>query len=320
MSRQGEPGGASPLWKKEAGVTNEELGFSYDTTGIDRDQILAAAAVRVDAIEQGMGELPPVLSELPAPTEAGNLLRDLKSDRAEFAGFPEIYRITDKSFLKADVPVPVAFSQLAKRYNFYWVYFPLVLFPAHNAAFNRLELAVKFSASAGEPHLQPKAYQILPNQQFQTLIEANQGAEVRLDEQLQFQVKPVDINTPLGGAGGSVAAKAAGQAGLVVGPFVYKVKRAKIQHTAPGAESVFWRLDGAEFFQEDAPEFIVVVQVPKEAKEVRVQGELAAYRSFNFFSAGLRDAISQLSGGVGNWLRGGAPVSSTASYDLTPRL
>jgi hypothetical protein len=284
MSRQGEPGGASPLWKKEAGVTNEELGFSYDTTGIDRDQILAAAAVRVDAIEQGMGELPPVLSELPAPTEAGNLLRDLKSDRAEFAGFPEIYRITDKSFLKADVPVPVAFSQLAKRYNFYWVYFPLVLFPAHNAAFNRLELAVKFSASAGEPHLQPKAYQILPNQQFQTLIEANQGAEVRLDEQLQFQVKPVDINTP------------------------------------PGAESVFWRLDGAEFFQEDAPEFIVVVQVPKEAKEVRVQGELAAYRSFNFFSASLRDAISQLSGGVGNWLRGGAPVSSTASYDLSPRL
>jgi hypothetical protein len=66
MSRQGEPGGASPLWKKEAGVTNEELGFSYDTTGIDRDQILAAAAVWVDAIEQGMGELPPVLSELPA--------------------------------------------------------------------------------------------------------------------------------------------------------------------------------------------------------------------------------------------------------------
>jgi hypothetical protein len=301
-------------------VTNEDLSFSYDTTGVDRDQLLSAAAARVDAIEHGMGDLPPVLGQPPEPTPAGNLLRDLKSDRAEFAGFPEIYRITDESFLAADKPVPVGFSQLAERSNFYWVYFPLVLFPARNSAFNRLELGVKFSGGDGAAHLQPKAYQILPNQQFQTLVEANQGLEVRLDEQLQFDVKPVDINTPIGGAGGAVSAKAAGQAGLVVGPFVYKVKRAKIQHTAVGAESVFWRLDGAEFFQEDTPEFIVVLQVPKELREVRIQAELAAYRSFNFFSAGLREAIEQLGEGLRNWLKGGAPVSHQANYDISPRL
>lgn len=301
-------------------MTTDDLTFSYDTAGVDRDQLLSTAAARVDAIEQGMGDAPPVLGASVEPTEAGDLLRDLKRDRAEFAGFPEVYRITDKSFLSADKPVPVAFSQLAKRSNFYWVYFPLVLFPAHNSGFSRLELAVRFSGGDGAAHLQPKAYQILPNQQFQTLVEASQGLEVRLDEQLQFDVKPVDISTPLGGAGGGVSAKAAGQAGLVVGPFVYKVKRAKIQHTAPGAESVFWRLDGAEFFQEDTPEFIVVVQVPKELKEVRVQAELAAYRSFNFFSSGLRDAIEQLGDSLRGFLKGGAPVSSRASYDLTPRL
>lgn len=294
----------------------ETLSFSFDPSDIDRQALLTQAAAQIDARRSRLGTDDP---ELPTTPE-GDLVRDLMTDQAEFAGFPEIYPITDQSFLTQGFQVPTRFSQLEKNFNFFWCYFPIVLFPRHNWAFNRIEVQIKMVAPDGGAHLQPKAFQILPNTAFQTLLEANMGLEVRLDENAELHLSPLPLDTPAGAAQANVAAKLAGQMGMVAGPFVYKLKKAKIQHSATGAERVFWRIDGSEFFQENTPEFIIVSQVPKVVDEVRIEAGLRAYRYFNFAAASLQQAVKALPETLKGFFQRGAPVWDAATFDISSKL
>ncbi len=85
---------------------------------------------------------------------------------------------------------------------------------------------------------------------------------------------------------------------------------------------VAWRLDGAEFFQENQPDFVIVLQVPKETQTVKVSAALQAYRYFNFASAGVRAAVKQLSSKLKGYFEGGLPVRDETNppWDLTPVL
>jgi hypothetical protein len=300
-------------------MSNTHLDFSYKMEGIDRKALLTEAAKLLDKRRGPLGG-----SEVKVETPEGEQARALLDDVAEFAGFPEVYKITDKDFLSRNFKVPVRFSQLAKTYNFYWLYFPTILFPRYNWAFHKLEIEIKLKSGNPAPHLQPKAYQILPAQQFQTLLRAESRLEVRLDENFEFAARTGPLEGKLGQTGGkidaSADAKAATRLGLVAGPFVYRIKKAKIQHTTTGAERVFWRLDGAEFFQEDAPALIIIAQVPKEIKEVKIDANMLAYRYFNLASATLQQAIKELPELIRNFFMGGLPIGKPASWDITPVL
>ena len=296
-----------------------DFSFSQDLAGIDRTALLQEAAQRLDAMGAHLGG-----DASKTVTEEGKAARAIVEDVAEFAGYPQVYKITDKDFVKAKFDVPASFTKMTKEYSFYWLFFPVVLFPQYNWAFNRLELEVKMRSDDPAPHMQPVAHQILPNQQFQSLVKADTNLEITLGENFEFNAKVPTLSANAGVLSGAVGAgvdvKGAAGAGLVLGPFNYHIKRAKIQHTTTGAERVFWRLDGAEFFQEDAPQPVIVARVPKNVSGVHIEANLYAYRYFSMAAAGLQSAISSLPKVLRLFFEGNLPLGSSASWDLTPSL
>lgn len=299
-------------------MAEEKLEFTF-AGSVDRNALLQQAAQVFDERRITLSEGGGTVS---GPSDEGAAVRDFMEDVAEFAGFPVVHQITDSDFLAQQRKVPVPFVQLAKDFQFYWLYFPTVLFPRHSWAFNRLELKIVMKAPSAGPHEQPQAHQILPAQQFQTLLTADMRLEVRLDENFQFTAKPslpAGAGVPI--SGNLLAdAKVAAQAGLVAGPFTYRVKKAKIQHTAVGAETVFWRLDGAEFFQDDSPEIIVIVRVPKGLKDMKISAAMQAHRFFPLASAPFQKAITMLPALLKSFFSSGAPVTSQASWDMSAAL
>jgi hypothetical protein len=200
---------------------------------------------------------------------------------------------------------------------------PIGLAPRRNWAFNLLEVRIEFNRGDAAQN-RPRAYQILPSKNFQTLLEVNDRIEIRLDEKFEFSASTSPVKGQLGPAQGSldIGAAAVANAGLgvVAGPFTYRLKRAKIDHNATGLEWVFWRLDGAEFFQEDTPELIVIAQAPKTAQRLELFAELQACRYFNFAAADLQDAVKHLASRLRELFKAGLPVYDSQLYDLTAAL
>ncbi|MEN6375098.1 MAG: hypothetical protein ABFD75_10015 [Smithella sp.] len=288
------------------------LDFSFNMEGLDRNKLLGEAAHTLDNLKGHLGS-----GKAPVKSNEGDVARDFINDEASFAQTLVVYEITDKDFLAKNRQVPVPFSQLTQQYRFFWVYFPTVLFPRHDWAFNMIEMKIAMKAPEKPPHLQPKAFHILPNSQFQPLLEVNTRLEVRLDENFELKAQVPESGLHVSGA---VDAKVAAAGGFVAGPFSYHIKKAKIQHTATGAETVFWRLDGAEFFQEDSPEIIIIAQIPKDVKNVKIDGSMQAYRYFSFLGGDLQSNVKHFTEAVKNFFTGGLPIGSKISWDVSPYL
>jgi len=305
-------------------MPTSNLDFSFDMSKVDdRRALLETAARRVDDLQ---GHLGPGLESVHTPE--GDLLRDLKDDEAKLAGYPVVYRISDEDFLKKGLPKPVQVAKLLEEYNYYWVQFPVGLAPKHNWAFNRIEMKIEF-AEAASPHLEAKAFQIFPDKKFQTLLSASAELsastelEVGLTEHLEFASAFLPVSAgPVGFVGGAEAnlvVKPA--ASFVAGPFHYRLVKAQIDHSATGLNWVRWQIDGAEFFQENSPELVVIAQVPKEVKELHVSAAVQASRYFAYASASLKQRIAQLSKEIIEFFHGGLPTLPDArNYDLTPKL
>jgi hypothetical protein len=309
-----------PIYIEEREMDSTDLDFSFDMEGLDRQALLAEAANVLDARRSHMGGTTEKVPETPE----GELSRALIEDVAKFAAFPEVYKIEDKDFLARNATVPFRFEELTKDYNFYWLRFPILLFPQHYWAFNRLEMRIQLSATGAAAYYQPRAYQILPAKRFQTLMEVDTRLEVRLDENFEFSAQTIPLGMDLGyaqiGGGGGVGTRIESGVGLVVGPFVHSFKKAKIDHTPIGMEYVFWRIDGAEFFQDDDLQLVVIAQMPKDTKKVTVTAVMQAYRYFVFASAGLRRAITELPEALNTFFKNGAPIHSKATWDISPLL
>jgi len=299
-------------------VDNENLGFSFEMADdFDRPDILAKAAAEVDALQGFLG------AGDSGETPEGEKFRGFAEDSAKFAVLPDVYRITDKDFLTRDLEVPVPFKQLTEKYDFYWLYFPISLFPRRDWFFNLLEVRVEFNPGDENPHMRPRAYQILPNNKFQTLLEARDSLEIHIDENFQFSADTGDLVAQMlanqGPMQAGVDAEAVAEAGIVAGPFVYTVKRAKIRHTPTGMEEVFWRLDGAEFFQEDDLKLIVIAQVPKSAGNMTIEAQMQAYRRFDYLGSDIQSVVRQLPKLYKNYITAGMPLRVTAKWDDVTR-
>jgi len=77
-------------------------------------------------------------------------------------------------------------------------------------------------------------------------------------------------------------------------------------------------VEGAEFFQETDFPLVVVLQVPKTAKELKVAGVLQAYRYFSFLSADLQDAVAELGRRFRSFFEAGLPKQDKQMWDITP--
>lgn len=284
--------------------------FTFDLSRIDRSALLQEAAGTVETFQRDLAGR----SGEPVVTPEAELLRELQGDVARFSGFPVIRRLTEEDFVQHGLKVPVRFEQLAKSFKFYWISFPIALIPKRNWPFHRLECLIEFNPGEASGHLLPKAYQILPDKKFQELLRMHDSLEIRIGENFEFEA---DIS---GKVKAAANAKAAADLGIVIGPFSYSIKRALIDHTAVGLEKVFWRVEGARFFQEDDLTFVVVAQVPKDTVEVKIAAAMQAYRDFSLATASLTAAIANLGAYLSSFFQAGMPIRDTKTWDITPRL
>ena len=301
-------------------MTDNMLDFSFNMEGIDRRALLLEAANRLDALHSFLGDE----KSSPSETPEAALLRSLTEDKAEFGDAPAIFPVRDDYFISQNLEVPYNFKQWGQKYNFYWLDVPLNLFPRSNWAFNKLEVAIEFNSHTPKDGSRPKSYQILPDRKFQTLAKLHGHFEVHLDGNFEFSAKTPDMAGTIGMAAARLNAgidsKVAAGTGLAIPPYVYSFKVARIEHTPPGIEEVRWRLNGAEFFQENIPRLTVIFQIPKKTRELKITAAMQAYRRFNFASAGLREGIKELSPSMRRFFKGGMPVAATTSWYLTPIL
>ncbi len=289
---------------------HNNLDFDFDFTGKSRKVLLADAIREVRALRSELGGT----AQKPTAREeaALRLLQQLDLEVAEFTAFPDILELKEKHFSDHGLPVPIRFKDLNKQYKFYYIHFTITLKPSEGMHFNKLKCAIEFNPDVVEGHLRPRAQMILPDRKFKQLLEVSDSLELRIGENFEFEA------TSPGTA--SVDVKAAGKLGLIAGPFTYRLKRAQLDHSSQGSEKVFWTLEGAEFFQEDHPSFIVVMQMPKEVHDVVITAALQAYHGFNVLAATLGELTNYLKKQLGTFFRKGAPVQDTQVWDITPRL
>jgi len=294
--------------------------FSFNMEGVDRNALLTEAAKRLNVLTADMGGD----AEQGGDSPLAVLVKELQGDQAEFAKLPVVEKITDETFTSANLQIGDRFKELTRDHNLYCVDFPVYLRAKRGWGFNRLEVIVSFNPEDTEATTRPKAIRILPEKKFETQMQAGTRLEVGLDENLDFSAKSGSLAAQAGGAqlaaSAGAAAKLSTGLNLKMGPFVYNVKRAEIEHSAAGLEKVFWRLNGAEFFQESDFPLVVVLQVPKETKEVKVAAVMQASRYFSFLTADWQDAVRELRDRLRNFFEAGTPIQDKQMWDITSRL
>jgi hypothetical protein len=300
-------------------MSDTTLDFDFDMQDIDRQQLLSETRRTVSALQKELG---PEAGAEPGATD--DLFDHLNNGVAKFSAFPDVVELAKDHFTSQGLKVPPLYEQRVRDHRYIWLRFPVTLFPPEDIPFYKLECAVEFNRGEAQGYLRPRAQLILPDKKFKKYFEADTGLEVRIGENFEFEASIPKIGGEAGGAkvklGGDVDAKAAAKLGFVAGPFHYSMKKAILDHSGIGTEKVIWRLSGAEFFQEEEPTLIAVLEVPRTTELVNVTAVLQAYHKPNFLIATLGNLFKFLSKRPAEFLGKGAPLVDQQKWDITPRL
>ena len=295
--------------------------FDFDAAPrVDRNELLLDAARRIEALAGHLGEGD--AAEL--DDRYGDLIRGLTQDKVEFGELPEIYPIQILELPNADKTSAAWRAALDDGFTFWWLRIPLLLFPRHNWAFTGLEVRIAFSPDEPDAEHRPRAYDILPNRRFDTVMRAGAEFTVGVGLDAHFAVDTGDLSLDAAGlpfsasAGAAADAQAGGRIQFGLAPIRYRMVAARVNHTDLGLTQVFWRLDGSEFFRESSPQLITVLQVPRATKTAEVLGIMQAYRRFTLFPVRLQSLIRELPEALRTFFRQGAPILGRTRYDLSP--
>lgn len=301
---------------------DRDMGFNFSFGDIDRADLLAEASRTVGALGFELGGA--ARSGVPAKEAAHRLLSQLDQEVAELGAYPEVLELKEAHFVDHGLTVPKRFKDLNKDSRFYWLRLPVTLSPMENHPFSKLECAIEFNPGSDEGHLRPKAHMILPDRKFRQLLQINDSLELNIGENFEFEAGMAELNEESAAgklkAKAAVDAKAAAKLGLVAGPFTYRMRKALLEHSPAGTEKVFWRLADAQFFQEDDPTLIVVMQAPRTIERVEIAAALQAYHQFDVWGAELSSVLRYFRERLANFFRQGAPTRHTRVWDITPSL
>jgi hypothetical protein len=296
--------------------------FEFEFGDAARDELLNEAADMVRGLHGDLGGGAGAVDPDAAVTQ--RLLELLNGDVAEFSAYPDVVQLERSHFSDRGLAVPAQFDALTQKHRFYWVRLPVTLAAPPEEPFRKLECAIELNPDEEQPHLRPRAHSILPDRRFDTKVAVDGGVDIHIGENLEFEagLPRLSVPTPVGSASvaASVDAKVAAQAGVVVGPFKYRVRKARVTHSPAGTERVTWRLDGAEFVSEDDPTFIIVMQVPNGVENVQIAAALQAYHGFSLAEAGLAKTIHIFTSRLANFFRAGAPCFDKRLWDVSPSL
>jgi hypothetical protein len=299
------------------------LEFGFDFSGTLRGEILAEASQAISGWER---ELAPGSAErMPEKVEAAKrLLTQLGTAIAELGAYPDILPVEKKHFSEYGLSVPTRFEDLNANYRFYWLRVPVTLMPGENMPFVKLECAIEFNPDEVAEQNRPRALSIFPDKKFQTLLATGTSLEFGLREKLDLDVtsKLPKVEAGVGSISieGGAAGKLQTKLNVKVGPFEHVWKKALIDHSTPGTEKVFWRIEDTEFFTGDPASFVVVLQIPHSTKELNIAAVLQAYPKFSLATADLGDFLVVLTKKAVQFFRGGAPVRDTRLWHLSASL
>lgn len=290
-----------------------ELGVDFQPD--DRQKFLQEFA---DVARDYQSHLGPAEGKGIRDTQLEDLAAELGKDVVTFSPQLTALALSKKMFSDLQLKIPPFLANLLKRYNFYLVNFPITVLPRPGGGFVQLECIVEFNPGSS-PAKRPVAYQIFPQEEWQSVIHAWQGARVGLNESLEFKLDPIQATAKLPEldlpAQAEIKLKMAGQAGLVFGPFDYDIKRPKIISRGQGNVKVYWRMESEKVVTHEEPRLGVVLQVPKDVSRVDAIGVLKALPTFHYFTADVRNVAELMSRVGGNFFRKGAPVTDDMPWD-----
>ena len=301
-------------------MLDQDATFSFDIRGLDRAELIVESAAELDVLSGVYGAQD---SSERAPE--ARLARMLSEEFAELPHHPDVLEITAADFAASGHEVPLTFSRRAETNAFYWMRLPLTLRPKLDWAFSRLELAVEFNPEDDEPASQrPVAYAILPNRDFADRFQARATLDVAFNAAFELTAGLPEVTIPIGApVAVTTAAEASARLGAGLGvttQYEWRLQKARIDHTETGLPRVFWRIDGTQFFAQEVPTPIVVVQVPRAAGRLEVAAAMQAYRHVSLLNASLAQKITELPGRLKAFFTGGSPLRDERSWDLTPSL
>lgn len=268
---------------------SDELNFTIQET-FDRQELLAEAMEIVRYADVELGPEAEAKDIDNRKAQAIEHLHKLGEEQASFSLKLDVRRLTRKDFEEQGIEPSRELKAKMKKNHFYQVGIPITLFPKSGWAFTRLECRVEFCPGETNVHQHPIIHDIFPDDVWADILSFEDHLVLGLDENLAFRAQVKELKGQWQHLSAAAQAKLAVQVGsgakLVVGPFSYRIRRSNVRSRGRGNVECFWRLDGAEYIDEEDVRLRLVLMVPKDRLQpVNAIGELTAYHDFQLWSA-----------------------------------
>lgn len=262
---------------------------------LDMQEIMNEA---IDAAQKWEGELGPSGKRRKGKAEkAFEALRDGQIKLENPAARLQRLRAKDFDAQKITLAPDIATGMRGKDgYNFYLLPAPLLLYPSRGAQYRLLEAQFSFKVGQAE---RPLAIQnSFPRPMWKPVLDFGSSLTLALDGNLEWGAEVERVDAKLAKVGGDLAGRIGNQDTLSsfikVMPFQYTLGRMEIEATY-GASTAAWRLDSKRLFHsQDNMEFVILLKVPKEVREIKVEAAAQAEASFNWFIAQVEHVLERL--------------------------
>ena len=292
-----------------------DLGFSIEMPDEERNYLLEVAANEISQLPQHLGD-----GGKEKKSASADMLKAIMDDAIILPPLPIIYKISDEAFLAKGFELPVDIKQIIATHNFYWLQVPVGVFPKENWAYNRIEVGIVMEPQPNEDI--PRAFRILPDKEFQDLVQLDTGGQVGLDANFNFAGKTQDFHFDYKGNKLDISAGAQAEASfkskLVFGPLSFKIRRVKLDYQGKNTQIVKWVLNDTNHIQ-DGFDLVVILQLPKSYTSLNVYAEVRARKSLHDFPS-LLDLMKYMTEKARLILKTGCPTRDTKEWDLASYL
>ena len=259
-----------------------------------------------------------------APVVLPQLIKKYQDNVISVEEPSRVIPITDDKFITAGYQLPFNFQEDFQKFRFYWLEFPIRLHAVDGWRFSKVEIVLSFNNEAAAGFTKPRIFKIFPETKFQKYFdlsaEASGEVNIGLDANLSFNVAG---QVP---GYGEVKADATGSGKVntdvkfFVGPFSFEVKKCIIKHDVTGANEIHWQLNKTNYLKENNLKIVVILQVPKDTKEVTVETAMVAYKNKTFAPQEWLDYIKNAGEMFRTWFDDDLPIPFEQRYDLSAQL
>ncbi len=272
------------VWLSGRDLDKFMLGFQIDP--IKTDEILADARAAAIKWEGTLGSAGP--SRRGKAEKAFTALRQgrLKIDNPE----AHLQRLRSKDFEARGLELSPAIKQSMQGkagYGYYLVTAPVLLHPGRGAQYRLLESSFTFAVKSGQRA--PAIQNIFPKPIWKSVLAWGGALTLALDSNLEWGAEVDQVEAKIAKVGGELAGRVNNQnrlAGFIkLNPFAHSLGRMEVEATFSAATAV-WRIDSQRLFRSgDNMQFVMLLKVPKAAKQIKVEAAVQAEVSFNWLVA-----------------------------------